>query len=111
MHKNMIDLINRLVLWNSWKNPRDAQYIDYFILEDGSISVKISSRETNIDKNRDSNFVELIIKESDRGFLSIYESFKGKDDERDLEIVDDDFSVFHAMQVILEYKLGLEEEN
>ena len=111
MHKNMIDLINRLVLWNSWKNPRDAQYIDYFILEDSTISVRIHRRESDYENGECANFVELIIKESERGFLSVCESSMGENGDRDLEIVEDNIPVFGVMQVILEYNQELKEEN
>lgn len=100
MSENMIDLINRLTLWNSWRSPKNIEYIDYFILKDGSISIKISNVRKECDKGFDELNKEVIIKDSELGDLAIYRKSIGDNKEIVLEILEDNVPVFFAIEAI-----------
>lgn len=98
----MIDLINRLTLWNSWKTPKDKDYIDFYVVNDNTIDIKVNEK---LIENKEDDLVlcSLMIKCESKNIFSIFEKYIDKNDNSKLDILEINISTYNVMEFLTYY--------
>lgn len=89
----MIDLINRLTVWNSWKTPKDREYIDFFVVNENTIDIKM-------DKKDNLALSIMVVESKDKNSFCIFKKYIDYDNVSKLEILEKEISTFNVMEFL-----------